>query len=164
MTGWVKEHPERRARLMLVPGRAKSEHGRFCGVQVVDRDIEMHLLRDVLSRPLRRSEADDLLKPQRVAVLGTDEPGVLVVLLERPVEQGAVERGHDLRVGAVEDDDRETCDSHVRTVGVLPDNARSTACDGEVLEKSWPGCRIDTSAFVEMGMGSRPGCPVSRGA
>ena len=120
MTGGVEEHPESRARLVLVLGRAKSEHGRFCGVQVVDRDIEMHLLRDVLARPLRRGEADDLLKPQRVAVLGTDEPGVLVVLLERPVEQGAVERGHDLRVGAVEDDDRETCDSHVRNCRSAP--------------------------------------------
>jgi len=31
--------------------------------------------------------------------------------------------------------------------------------DAEGLEKFWPGCRIDTSAFVEKVSGSRPGCP-----
>ena len=31
--------------------------------------------------------------------------------------------------------------------------------DAEGLEQSWPGCRIDTSAFVERVSGSRPGCP-----
>jgi len=35
----------------------------------------------------------------------------------------------------------------------------STDCDAESLEKVWPGCRIDTSAFVETVSGSRPGCP-----
>src|SRR5215471_18023417 len=35
----------------------------------------------------------------------------------------------------------------------------STDFDAEGLEQSWPGCRIDASAFVEKVSGSRPGCP-----
>ena len=32
------------------------------------------------------------------------------------------------------------------------------------LEKSWPGRRLDTSAFVERVSGSPLGCPLSKGA
>ncbi len=112
MTGRVKEHPKSRARLVLLLGRTKSENRCLRGVQVIDRDIEMHLLRSVLARPLWRREPRDPLEPQRIAVLGPNEPGDLVVLVKLPVEQRAVERRQDLRVGAVEDNDRETCDSH----------------------------------------------------
>ena len=35
----------------------------------------------------------------------------------------------------------------------------STGCDAEGLEKSWPWCRIDRSAFVEKVSGSRLDCP-----
>jgi hypothetical protein len=31
----------------------------------------------------------------------------------------------------------------------------STDCDAEGLEKAWPGCRIDESAFVEKVSGGR---------
>jgi hypothetical protein len=37
----VKEHPEGRAGLMLVPDRAKFEHRRLGGVKIVDDDVEM---------------------------------------------------------------------------------------------------------------------------
>lgn len=114
MSGGVEEHPERRTGLTLVLGRAELEHRSLRDVEVVDHDVEMHLLGYVLARPLRGREAVDLLKPQRVAVLGADVAPVVVGLLDLPVEQGAVELGQSLGVGAVQDDDREARDCHER--------------------------------------------------
>src|SRR3954470_14008877 len=46
MAGRVEEHPEGRARLVLVLGGAKAEHRLLGGIQVVDHDIQVHLLRN----------------------------------------------------------------------------------------------------------------------
>ena len=62
MSGGVEEDAERRARLVLVLGRAEREHGRLGRVEVVDHDVEVHLLRHVLARPPGRGEALDLLE------------------------------------------------------------------------------------------------------
>ena len=51
MAGRVEEDPERRAGLVLVLGRAELEHRRLGGVEVVDHDVEVHLLRHVLAGP-----------------------------------------------------------------------------------------------------------------
>lgn len=114
MTCGVEEHPECRTRLMLVFRRAKLEHCCLRDIEVVDHDVDVHLLWDVLARPLRWREVVDLLEAERVPVLGAGGPPAVVALLNLPVEQGAVELGQSLRVGAVEDDDREACDSHDR--------------------------------------------------
>ncbi len=43
--------------------------------------------------------------------------------------------------------------------------SHATGSDAERLDKSWPGCRIDASAFVEKESEWQPsGLPVSRGA
>ena len=48
----VKEDSERLARLMVVLGRAESEH-RCLRIVVVDDDVDVHLLWHVLAGPLR---------------------------------------------------------------------------------------------------------------
>lgn len=58
----VEEHPKRGARLVLGQSRTQFEHCLFSSVEVVDHDIDVHLLRDVLARPLRRTELCDALK------------------------------------------------------------------------------------------------------
>lgn len=148
MTGGVEEHTERRTRLMLVLGRAQLMHRCLGDVEVVDHDIEVHLLRDALAGPLWRREAVDLLEAQRVAVLGTDGPRVVVVLLDPPVEQGAVELGQALRVGAVKDDAWEACDSHDRTISAVPDGELPD-CQLQSMPSGAIGSRRDTE---------RPGC------
>ena len=54
MSGRVEEDAEGRAGLMLVLGRAQLEDRSLADVEVVDIDIEMHLLWALLAGPLRR--------------------------------------------------------------------------------------------------------------
>jgi hypothetical protein len=114
--GGVEEDAEGCPGLVLVLGGAKLEDGRLGGVQVVDVDVEVHLLGDVLAGPLRRVEALDPLEADAVAIVGADEAHVRLVLHDRPVEQGAVELREALGVGAVEDDDGDTSDRHGQPV------------------------------------------------
>src|SRR5579859_2651651 len=62
VAGRVEEDPEGLARLVLVLGRAEREHLRLGGVEVVDDHVEVHLLRHLLSRPLRRGIVRYLLE------------------------------------------------------------------------------------------------------
>ena len=67
VAGGVEEDAERRARLVLVLGRTEREHLRLGRVEVVDHDVEVHLLRHLLGRPPRRGEALDLLEADALA-------------------------------------------------------------------------------------------------
>src|SRR4051794_4598420 len=111
VSGRVQEHPERRAGLMLVQRRAELEHRGLPGVEVVDDDVEVHLLRHLLPRPLGRGVALDLLEADALPVVGADlGPAGSELLL--PVQHRAVEGRERVGVGTVEDDAREACDSH----------------------------------------------------
>ena len=71
----VEEYPEGRTGLVLMLGRAESEHCCLCGVEVIDDHVEMHLLRHLLSRPSRRGVGLHLLEGNALAVLrGTAAP------------------------------------------------------------------------------------------
>ena len=81
MAGRVEEHPEGRARLVLVLGRPQLEHRGLGVVEVVDHHVEVHLLRHVLARPHRRAVVGHRLEPQALAVVGADvDPAVLAAL------------------------------------------------------------------------------------
>ncbi len=46
----------------------------------------------------------------------------------------------------------------LRREAEVPEGFDRLRC-GKAWKESWPGCRIDASAFVEKVSGSRPGCP-----
>ncbi|MCU1360260.1 MAG: hypothetical protein JWN99_1549, partial [Ilumatobacteraceae bacterium] len=52
MTGGVQEDAERRARLVFGSDRTQVEHCLFPSIEVFDHDVDVHLLGDVLARPL----------------------------------------------------------------------------------------------------------------
>ena len=114
MPGRVEEDPKSIAWLMIGLGGAELEHCSLGLVEVVDVHVNVHLLRDHLSRPLWRSVGINPLEAQRVAVIGADRTPVGVVLFDLPAEQGTVELGQCFGVGAVEDNDWEASDSHDR--------------------------------------------------
>ena len=62
MAGWVEEDAECGAGLVLGAGRAECEHRPFASVEVVDHDVDVHLLGEVLALPLRPPELLDLLE------------------------------------------------------------------------------------------------------
>ena len=151
VTGRVEEDAERRARLVLVLGRTELQHRRLRGVEVVDDHVDVHLLRDLLSRPLRvRGEVADLLelRASRRSRLGRRPTGV-AVLGDLPVEQGAVEVGEGLRVGAVEDDDGKACDSHGRD---------SRSHSGRLAS----GCSADVPELPGQGLAERRRAPAEQ--
>ena len=82
-------------------------------VEVVDDHVEVHLLRHLLAGPHRGAVVVDLLERQALAVVGADVDPV-VLGLDLPVEQRAVERRQRVGVGTVEHDAREACDSHAQ--------------------------------------------------
>src|SRR5580704_14045145 len=86
----VEEHPEGGTGLVLVPGRAEAGHRRLGDVEVVDDDVEMHLLGYLLSRPPGRGIGLHLLEGDALAVLRADmRPAGGDFGL--PVQHGAVE-------------------------------------------------------------------------
>jgi hypothetical protein len=109
----VEEHPERCARLMPVLGRAEIEHRRLGGVEIVDDDVEVHLLGHFLSRPSWRGVGLHLQEGDALTVLRADV-SVVGGDLDFPIQHGAVEGGERGRVGTVDNDAREACDSHAR--------------------------------------------------
>src|SRR6476661_9812727 len=118
----VEEDPEGRAGLVLVPGRAERQYLDLRLVEVVHRDVEVHLLRHLLGRPAWRGVGLDLLEADALAVVGTDlRPAGGDVHL--PVEHRAVEGREGSGVGAVEDDAGEACDGHGGTVRPVADGS-----------------------------------------
>ena len=67
MPGRVEEHPERLARLVLVLARTERDDGRLGGIEIGDVEIEVHLLRVLGARPLRRHVVGRELEGQRDA-------------------------------------------------------------------------------------------------
>src|SRR3954447_9723483 len=111
VSGGVEEHAEGRPRLVLVLRRAELEHGGLCRVEVVDRDVDVHLLRYLLPGPARGGVLVHLLEPDGVAVVGADLSPVRGNL-DLPLEEGAVEPRERTGVGAVDDDAGKAGDGH----------------------------------------------------
>src|SRR5436189_5593225 len=104
----VEEHPEGRARLMLMPGRAEVQHRRLGDVEVVDVHVEMHLLRQLLARPGGRRVPLDLLEGDALPVSPDFSP--VRGDVDLPAQQRAVERRESAWIRAVDDETREACD------------------------------------------------------
>ena len=149
MSSGVEEDPEGRARLMAVLGRAQLEDGRLGNIEVVDIDIDVHLLGRFLPRPLRSRIPVDLLEGDGVAIVGADGPPVGVALLHLPVKEGAVELRQRFGVGAVEDDNGVASDSHGLTVKpqadtVRPENQPVCRIHLRRLGRPWPWSVLDS--------------------
>src|SRR4029079_10278707 len=87
-------------------------------------DVEVHLLRHLLARPLRRLVVLDRLERDALTVVGADFVPPLVAV-DLPVEHCDVEVGEGACVRTVDDDARETCDSHA--ANSMASSGRSTS-------------------------------------
>lgn len=123
MAGGVEEDPEAGPGLVVMLGRAQREDGGLRGVEVVDRDIDVHLLGHVLPWPAGSGEILDPLEADGVAIVGAHGPPVAVAR-HLPVKEGAVELRQRLGLGAVKDKYGKACNSHRGTVRPYPDNLR----------------------------------------
>src|SRR5262249_44138602 len=107
----VEEHPEGCAGLVRMLGRAEIEHRRLGGVEGVDDHIEMHLLGHLLTRPPGRDEALHMRK-------GDPPAGVRAALspvggaVDLPIQHRTGEPRESPRIGTVDDEAWEACNSH----------------------------------------------------
>src|SRR4051794_29676300 len=122
----VEEAPERGARLLIGLGPAEGEDRLLTPVEVVDDDVEVHLLGRLLSGPLRRPVVGHLLERDAVAAVGRPDLHPFLLRLDVPVQEAGVERRERVGVGAVDDEGGEPCDGHDRTLG--PDTDRAEGC------------------------------------
>lgn len=85
--------------------RAEFQYEWFGGVEVVDHDVDVELLRPRRVRPLRRDVVRSKLEgePRCHVVIEDDDP-VIRTIGDRQAEQFRVERCQSVRVGAVDDD------------------------------------------------------------
>ena len=113
MAGRVEEDAERRARLVLRLRGAEAQHVLLAAVEVVDDHVEVHLLRSLLSRPLRRSVVVDRLEGDAVAPVSGPDLHPSVLGGDVPLEQPGIELRERIRVRAVDDESREPGDGHV---------------------------------------------------
>jgi hypothetical protein len=118
MAGGVEEDPERVAGLVLVLHGAQGDDSSFTLVEVIDVDVEVHLLGRALPGPLRSPIPLDTLERDRRSLVGMLDvgPAAVVVDVDRPVEEGTVEAGEFAGIRAVDRDDGEAGDGHVRTL------------------------------------------------
>jgi hypothetical protein len=97
---------------MTILGAAEFEYRGLRCIEVVNVQVDVHLLRNRLARPLWRHVGVNPLKSQGVAVLGADRTPISLVLVDLPAEQLAVEVGQCSWVGAIKNDHWEPSDSH----------------------------------------------------
>jgi len=112
MTCGVEEDAERGARLVFGPARTEFEHCMFSGIEVVDHDVHVHLLGDVLARPMRRPELRHALEADALVTCRVADLAPTFVRDRLPIEQGAVELGEAARIVAVKDERGKACDCH----------------------------------------------------
>jgi hypothetical protein len=105
---------------LVAPNSSTAASG---GVEVVDDDVKVHLLRDLLSRPRRRRVVLHLLERDALTVISADV-GPVIGNVYLPIQKRAVERGECTWIGIVDHDARESCDSHGGTVRAIPDDSR----------------------------------------
>lgn len=91
------------------------DHGSLGDVEVIDDDIDVHLLRVGLPRPAGCVVVLNLLEADRGPGFGCDLcPGAIVIDSDLPVEEFSVELREFTGVGSIDDDDGLLCDSHGR--------------------------------------------------
>src|SRR5688500_1687464 len=88
--------------LNLVSGRAERQHLCLDGLDVVDREVEVHLLWPLARRPRGRHEVDSLLE-RHAPALDDERHPVVIVDRDLSAEEPAVERSERTRLGTVED-------------------------------------------------------------
>src|SRR5579875_1843587 len=112
----VEEDAERRARLVVGLGGPEIEDGRLPLVEVADHHVEVHLLRRLLPRPLRRPVALHRLERDAVAAVLRPDLAPPLVGGDLPAQQLAVEGGERPGVRAVHDERGVAGDGHGRSV------------------------------------------------
>lgn len=114
MTGRVEKDPEELTRLL---GRLPStdfEDRRLGSVEVINDDVDVHLLRVGLTGPAGSVVILDLLNADRRPRIGGDlGPGPVIVDGDLPIEELSVEFRELARVGSIDHDNRLLCNSHV---------------------------------------------------
>src|SRR5262245_52303268 len=125
---------------MLMFGRAEIHHRRFGRVEVIDIDVQMHLLGDLLSRPSRRRMAFHLLEGDALTTL---RPGLSPVVgdVDLPIQHRAVEVRERAWISAVDDEAWESCDSHACTILSIADDRRPDS--GELPSRSAAGGAVE---------------------
>lgn len=112
MTGRVQEHPEAGTRLVLGLSGAQLDRDALTTVEILDHQVQVHLLGNRLIGPAGLPVILNLLEGDAIpAALGADL-GPVTVHLDLPTEQRAVEGGKSLGVGTVNDETWKSCDSH----------------------------------------------------
>ncbi len=103
MTGRVGEHPEVvGARLVVGLDGAELDHGGLADVEVVDVDVEVRLLGHRPVGPRRSDMTIDLLE-RDLALRGVDlDPSAVRVLDDAATDDGPIEPGQGMGIGAVE--------------------------------------------------------------
>ena len=109
MTCRVEKDAERRARLVLGLGCSQLEHCVLGDVEIVDHDVDVHLLGHILAWPLRRAELLDPLEADALVAGFIAHLSPAIVRGRLPIEQGAVELGEAAGVVAVENNRGEAC-------------------------------------------------------
>ena len=112
MAGGVEEDPECGAGLVLVLGGTELDDSGLGSVEVVDHDVDVHLLGHLLAGPVGSSVALDPLEADALVAVGGPDLGPTGVGADGPAEELTVELGRLGRIGAVEDDGGEACDCH----------------------------------------------------
>ena len=111
MSGRVEEYAEGRPGLMFVLGGAEIEYGCLCCIEVVDDNVEVHVLWGILRRPIGRVVALDVLEVDALAVLRAYLDHV-VENCDWPIQHCTVERREGSGVGTVDDKAGKSSDGH----------------------------------------------------
>lgn len=107
----VEKDPEGRPRLVLVLSCPEFEHSRLAGLKVINHDVKMHLLRHVLTGPVRRRVVIDPLERDALTVVRANVRPIGGGV-DGPVEQRSVELRECPWIGTIDNNARETSDSH----------------------------------------------------
>ena len=115
-TKWVTCHL---AGLDLVSGGPEREHLRLDGFYVVDREIEVQLLRPLSRRPGRWHEVGRLLE-RHASALDDQRHPVALVDRDLSAEQTLIELCERTRLGAVEDDRTKASERSGHRISLAP--------------------------------------------
>jgi hypothetical protein len=105
-------------------GRSRTElkHGLLGNIQIVHHHVNVHLLRDVLARPLGRSVSVDELEADALVTGGVAHLAPPVIRARLPIEEDSIEVGEAAWVVAVEHDGGEASDRHDRNLRPIEDS------------------------------------------
>src|SRR5690606_20369143 len=150
MAGRVYVHPPGGTRLMLRLASAELQHLLLGGLDVIDHEIQVRLLRMLGFRPARRPVAGCQLVCDRHAAvrLQLDPVSVIERLVDYPASDGRVELGETHRIGRVEGDNREAGDTH----------EASSMADSTTGSPAATRPSSSTRAYIRDQPGCRPWC------